>query len=86
MNTDYPLRFIKSAIDEFQKSNDHGNESFIIPICLDHQAFHIHWNILLWPLVSLDKNIFWRYFTNSVIMVSELQQRGKLEIYDLYFL
>ena len=31
MNTDNPLRFINSAIDEFQKSKDHRNESFIIP-------------------------------------------------------
>ena len=30
MNTDYPLRFINSAIDEFQNSKDHGTESFII--------------------------------------------------------
>ena len=30
MNTDYPLRFIDSAIDEFQNSKDHGTESFII--------------------------------------------------------
>ena len=34
MKTDYPLSFIKSVINEFQKGKDHGYESFIIPLDL----------------------------------------------------
>ena len=30
MKDDYPLRFINSVINEFQKDKDHGDESFII--------------------------------------------------------
>ena len=30
MNTDYPLRFINSVVNEFQKAYEGGHESFII--------------------------------------------------------
>ena len=31
MNTDYPLRFIDSVVNEFQKGKESANENFIIP-------------------------------------------------------
>ena len=31
MKFDYPLRFINSVFNEFQKGKNHGGESFIIP-------------------------------------------------------
>ena len=34
MKADYPLRFINSVVNEFQKGKECGDESFIIPISL----------------------------------------------------
>ena len=34
MKADYPLRFINSVINEFQKGEECGDESFIIPASL----------------------------------------------------
>ena len=34
MKVDYPLRFISSVVNEFQKSKECGDESFIIPTSL----------------------------------------------------
>ena len=34
MKPDYPLRFINSAVNEFQKGKECGDESFIIPTSL----------------------------------------------------
>ena len=34
MTADYPLRFIKSVVNEFQKGKKCGDESFIIPSSL----------------------------------------------------
>ena len=34
MKTDYPLRFINSVINDFQKDKESGDESFIIPTSL----------------------------------------------------
>ena len=31
MKVDYPLRFINSVVNEFQKGKECGDESFIIP-------------------------------------------------------
>ena len=31
MNADYPLRFIDSVVNEFQKGKESVNENFIIP-------------------------------------------------------
>ena len=31
MKADYPLRFINSVTNEFQKGKDHGDESFTFP-------------------------------------------------------
>ena len=31
MKADYPLRFIKSVVNEFQKGKERGDESFMIP-------------------------------------------------------
>ena len=31
MKVDYPLRFINSVFNEFQKGKNHGGESFITP-------------------------------------------------------
>ena len=44
IKTNYPLRFINSVINEFQKGKDYGDESFIIPPNLFRitKPFHIH--------------------------------------------
>ena len=34
MKADYPLRFINSVVNEFQKGKECGDESFIIPTSL----------------------------------------------------
>ena len=34
MKADYPLRFINSVVNEFQKGKEYGDESFIIPTSL----------------------------------------------------
>ena len=31
MKVDYPLRFINSVINEFQRGKDHGDKHFVIP-------------------------------------------------------
>ena len=37
MKADYPLRFINSVVNEFQKGKECGDESFIIPPSLKLQ-------------------------------------------------
>ena len=42
---DYPLRFINSVINKFQKGKDHEDESFKTPLdrfVWNYQTFHIH--------------------------------------------
>ena len=34
MKADYPLSFINSVVNEFQKGQEYGHESFIIPTSL----------------------------------------------------
>ena len=34
MKADYPLRFINSVVNEFQKGKECGHESFVIPASL----------------------------------------------------
>ena len=34
MKADYPLRFINSVVNEFQKGNECGDESLLIPTSL----------------------------------------------------
>ena len=38
MKADYPLRFINSILNEFQKGKECGDESFIIPTSLFETA------------------------------------------------
>ena len=38
MKADYPLRFINSVVNEFQKGKECGDESFIIPTTLFETA------------------------------------------------
>ena len=38
MKNDYPLRFINSVVNEFQKGKEFGDESFIIPASLFETA------------------------------------------------
>ena len=41
MKADFPLRFINSVANEFQKDEECGDESFIIPPTLFEKTFHI---------------------------------------------
>ena len=73
MKADYFLRFIDSIIDEFQKGKYYGDVSFIIP--LDSFGISKPFISVEIPYCELDEikqNIFWRNFTNSLIMVYEL--------------
>ena len=66
MKADYPLRFINSVVNEFQKGKECGDENFII-----YYNFIISYS-LKYPTVNwmkLNQNIFWRNFTNSPTIV-----------------
>ena len=47
MKTDFPLSFMKSVINEFQKGKNHGDEIFIIqPVFLGITKPYISYNLL----------------------------------------
>ena len=73
---DDPLRFINSVVNEFQKWEECGDESFIIRPSLFEitKNYYIHHGVK-WRSVNptkLNQNIFWRNFTNSLTINSEL--------------
>ena len=45
MKADYPLRFINSVVNEFQKGWKFYNSTVFI---WNYKTFHIRWNTLLW--------------------------------------
>ena len=68
MKADYPLCFINSVVNEFQKSKECGDKSLIIPPSL----FEITKSFILIdiPYCELNKNKS-RNFTNSLKIVLE---------------
>ena len=47
MKADFPLSFMKSVINEFQKDKNHGDEIFIIqPVFLGITKPYISYNLL----------------------------------------
>ena len=73
MKADYPLLFINSVVNEFQKGKECGDESFIIPTSLFEIAKPLIFVEI--PYCELNEiknpNIFWWNFTNSPTIVSE---------------
>ena len=59
---------------------------YLYQICLELPNLSHPLKYLTLNSVKLHQNIFGKNFENSLMKVSELQQRGNVEIYDLYLL
>ena len=72
MDTDYPLRFINSVVNEFQKGKECGDESFIIPTSLLEIAKPLTFvEIPYCEFNEIKSKHFLRNVTNSPTIVSE---------------
>ena len=72
MKVDYPLCFINSVANEFQKGKECGDQSFIIrPSLFEITKSFIFVEIPYRELNEIKSKNFWRNFTNSLTIVSE---------------
>ena len=71
MEADYALHFINRVVHDFQKDKECGDEFH--QICLKLQKLSYPLKDPIVNSMKLNQNIFWRNFTNSQKIVSELQ-------------
>ena len=72
MKADYPLRFINSVVNEFQKGKECGDESFINSTGLfEIGKPFIFFEIPCCELNKIKSKFFRRNFINSLTVVSE---------------
>ena len=72
MKADYPLLFIKSVVNEFQKGKECGDESFIIrPSLFEITKPFIFFDILYSELNKIKSKLFLKKLRNSITIVSE---------------
>ena len=73
MKADYPLRFINSVVNEFEKGKEFGDENFIVATSLFEIAKlllrFVEYHTVNWT--KLNENILWRNFINSLTILSE---------------
>ena len=88
MKADYPLRFINSVVNEFQKGKECGGESFIIPASLFETAkLLIFFEITFCELNEIKSKHFlkkFRKFTNnSFIMITTWKTKNIRSLFPL---
>ena len=57
LKADYPLHFMNSIVNEFQKGKECGDVTFATPSSL-FETFHIHWNTPIWAQLNWFETFF----------------------------
>ena len=84
MKADYPLCFINSVVNEFQKSKECGDENFmILPSCLKLQNLSYSLRYPTKNGMKLNKNKFHKFTNNSFRMVITWKTRNIRSLFPL---